>query len=114
MSLKTDYFDGANGFNTKMNDAFVAGQGFVTASLASLTSELQANAAKGLKQFTVNIITTFEPANLRLNGIHQESYFAGITHQLGTEEIYDYEIDLVLNTSDITTTSIDFNFKFCS
>ena len=112
MSLKTDYLDGANGFTQKMNDAFVAGQGFVTASSATLTTELQAAAAKGLEEFTVNILTTFEPANLRLNGIHQESYFAGITHQLGTEEIYDYEVTLSLNTSDTTTTSVDFNFKF--
>lgn len=114
MSLKTDYFDGANGFNTKMNDAFVAGQGFVTTNLAALTTALQENAAKGLKTFTVNLITTFEPANLRIGGIHQESYFAGVTHELGTQEIYDYEIDLALNTSDQTTTSVDFNFKFCS
>jgi len=114
MSLKTDYFDGANGFNTKMNDAFVAGQGFVTTNLAALTTSLQENAAKGLKTFTVNYVTTFEPANLRLNGIHQQSYFSGIKHQLGTEEIYDYEITLTLNTSDNTTTSIDFTFAFCS
>jgi len=114
MSLKTDYFDGANGFNTKMNDAFVAGQSFVTASLAALTTSLQTNAAKGLKTFTVTLETSFEPANLRLNGIHQQSYFAGIKHQLGTEEIYDYEITLVLNVSDQTTTSVDFNFAFCS
>lgn len=113
MSLKTDYFDGVNGFNTKMNDAFVAGQGFVTANLALLTTELQAAAAKGQKEFTVTVLTTFEPANLRLNGIHQKSYFAGITNQLGLEEIYDYEVVLELNTSDITTTSVDFKFAFC-
>jgi len=112
MSLKTDYFDGANGFNQKMNDVFVAGQSFVTTNLAALTTELQANAAKGLKEFTINIISTFEPANLRLLGTHMETHFAGITHQLGTEEIYDYEITLVLNTSDVTTTSIDFKFNF--
>ena len=113
MSLKTDYFDGVNGFNTKMNDAFVAGQGLVTTNLAALTSALQAAAAKGQKQFTVNLITTFEPANLRLNGFHQQSYFAGIINQLGNEEIYDYEIKLKLNTSDATNTSVDFLFAFC-
>lgn len=112
MSLKTDYYDGVNGFNTKMNDVFVAGQGFVTTNLASLTTELQAAAAKGLKLFTVNLVTTFEPANLRLNGTHQSTYFAGILNELGTQEIYDYEIALVLNISDQTTTSVDFNFTF--
>lgn len=112
MSLKTDYLDGANGFTQKMNDAFVAGQGFVTTNLASLTTELQAAAAKGLKTFTVTLVTTFEPANLRLNGIHQQSYFAGIMNQLGAEEIYDYEVTLALNTSDQTTTSVDLKFSF--
>jgi len=113
MSLKTDYLDGANGFTQKMNDVFVAGQGLVTTNLATLTSELQAAAAKGLKEFTVTVLTTFEPGNLRLNGIHQQSYFAGIMNQLGAEEIYDYEVSLKLNTSDITTTSVDFKFSFC-
>lgn len=113
MSLKTDYYEGPNGFNQKMADVFAAGQSFVTTNSALLTSELQAAAAQGLREFTVNIITTFEPANLRLGGTHQETYFAGITHQLGTEEIYDYEITLELNTSDQTTTSVDFKFNFC-
>lgn len=112
MSLKTDYYDGVNGFNTKMNDVFVAGQGFVTANSANLTAQLQAAAAKGLKAFKINIITTFEPSNLRLNGTHQATYFAGITNQLGTEEIFDYEVSLALNTSDQTDTSVDFNFTF--
>ena len=112
MSLKTDYYDGVNGFNTKMGDVFTAGQAFVTANSASLTSELQTAAAKGLKTFTVNVVTTFEPANLRLEGTHMNTFFAGIEHQLGTEEIYEYEVLLTINTSDTTTTSIDFNFTF--
>jgi hypothetical protein len=112
MTLKTDYFDGPNGFNQKMADVFAAGQSFVTTNSATLTTELQSAAAKGLKTFTVTIETSFEPANLRLNGIHQQSYFAGITHQLGTEDIYDYEVSLALNTSDQTTTSVDFTFSF--
>lgn len=113
MSLKTDFYEGPNGFNQKMADVFAAGQSFVTTNLAALTTELQAAAAQGLREFTVNLVTSFEPANLRLEGTHMETYFAGITHQLGTEEIYDYEITLSLNTSDTTTTSVDFNFNFC-
>lgn len=112
MSLKTDYYDGANGFNTKMLDVFDAGVAFVTAQSAVLTAALQAAAAKGQKTFTVNILTTFEPANLRLNGIHQQTYFAGILNELGTQDIYNYEIALALNTSDATDTSVDFNFTF--
>ena len=112
MSLKTDYYDGPNGFNTKMNDVFVAGQDFVTAQSAILTNELQASAASGLKTFTVKILTTFEPANLRLEGTHMDTYFAGILNQMGTEEIYNYEVTLALNTGDITDTYVDFNFTF--
>ena len=112
MSLKTDYYSGVNGFNQKMNDVFVAGQGFVTSNAAALTNDLQAAAAKGLKAFTITILTSFEPANLRLEGTHMNTYFAGILNQLGTEEIYDYEASLALNTSDQTNTSVDFNFTF--
>lgn len=112
MSLKTDYYDGANGFNQKMNDVFVAGQTYVTASSAALTVELQAAAAQGKKEFTVSLITTFEPVNLRLEGTHMQTHFAGILNQLGTEEIFNYEVALVLNTSDQTDTYIDFNFTF--
>lgn len=112
MSLKTDYLEGANGFTQKMAAVFTAGQTLVTDNLATLQSELQANAAKGLKTFTVNVITTFEPANLRLEGTHLDTYLSGISSQLMVEEIYDYEVELKLNTSDLTTTSIDFNFTF--
>ena len=112
MSLKTDYYDGANGFNQKMSDVFAAGQQFVVDNQATLTSELQSAAAKGQKKFTVTLVTTFEPGNLRLNGTHQQTYFAGIMHQLGTEEIFEYEVSVELNTSDLTTTSVDLNFTF--
>lgn len=112
MSLKTDYYDGPNGFNTKMLDVFDAGVAFVTANAATLTNALQAAAAKGQKTFTVNVITTFEPANLRLEGTHMDTHFAGILNEMGTQDIYNYEVSLSLNTSDTTTTSIDFNFTF--
>lgn len=112
MSLKTDYLEGANGFTQKMQDVFTAGQSFVTTNLAALTTELQTNAAQGKKSFTVSLLTTFEPTNLRLEGTHMNTYFAGIMHQLGTEEIYDYEVALVLNTADQTDTYVDFNFTF--
>ena len=112
MSLKTDYLDGANGFTQQMAGVFSAGQTLVTDNLATLQSELQSAASKGLRNFTVNVITTFEPANLRLEGIHLDTYLSGIKSQLMSEEIYDYEVSLALNTSDTTTTSIDFTFSF--
>ena len=112
MSLKTDYLDGANGFTLQMAGVFAAGESFVTTNLATLTSELQTAASKGLKAFTVTIETTFEPANLRLNGTHQATYFAGIITALSVEDIYNYEASLSLNVSDTTTTSVDFKFSF--
>ena len=112
MSLKTDYLDGANGFTQQMADVFAQGQALVTANLVSLQASLQEAASKGQKSFTVNLITTFEPANLRLEGLHLQTYLSGIRSQLLTEEIYEYEVALALNTSDLTTTSIDFNFTF--
>lgn len=112
MSLKTDYLDGANGFTQQMADVFTSGQTLVTDNLATLQTELQAAASKGQKSFTVNVTTAFEPANLRLKGTHLDTYLSGIKSQLLSEEIYDYEVELSLNTSDITTTSIDFKFSF--
>lgn len=112
MSLKTDYFNGANGFTTQMADVFAAGEAFVTANLAALTAGLQVSAAKGLKTFTINVVTSQNPANLRLQGIYMNTYFAGIQSQLAQEDIYNYEVSLSLNTSDQTTTSVDFLFSF--
>lgn len=112
MSLKTDYLDGANGFTQKMMDVFSAGKAFVVASSTVLTNALQTAASKGQRKFTVSIETTFEPANLRLNGLHLSTYIAGIKAGLADEDIYEYEVTVVLNTSLTTTTSIDFNFSF--
>lgn len=112
MSLKTDYLDGATGLTQKMQNVFDQGVALVTTNLSALSSGLQTNAAKGLSSFTINIVTTFEPANLRLKGTHMNTYFAGIRAQLAAESIFDYEVSLELNTSDLTTTSIDFKFNF--
>jgi hypothetical protein len=112
MSLKTDYLDGANGFTTQMATVFAAGETFVTANLAALTTGLQTAAAKGLKSFTVNVITAQNPANLRLGVTYLNTYLAGISSALLQEEIYNYEVVLSLNTSDLNTTSIDFKFSF--
>ena len=112
MSLKTDFYDGSTGFNTQMNDVFDQGEAFVAASMSTLTTELQANAAKGLKAFKITITTTFEPANLRLKGFHLKSYLAGITSGLAAQDVYSYECIPTLNTEDTMETKIDFNFTF--
>ena len=112
MSLKTDYLDGVNGYTQKMLNVFSQGEQLVSDNLAALSSGLQTNAAKGLSTFTLNVLTTFEPANLRLKGTHMNTYFSGIRSALAAEGIFDYEVSLELNTSDLTTTSIDFKFSF--
>jgi DsbC/DsbD-like thiol-disulfide interchange protein len=112
MSLKTDYLDGSNGFTQQMADVFAQGELFVSSNSVALASALQTAASKGQKKFTVTIETTFEPANLRLNGLHLQTYLAGIQAALASEDVYNYEVTLALNTSLQTTTSIDFNFSF--
>lgn len=112
MSLKTDYLDGSNGFTQQMADVFAQGELFVASNSVSLAAALQTAASKGQKKFTVTIETTFEPANLRLNGLHLQTYLAGIQAALASEDVYNYEVTLALNTSLQTTTSIDFNFSF--
>lgn len=112
MSLKTDFLDGSNGFTQQMADVFAQGKSFVVSNSATLTSALQTAASKGQRKFTVTIETTFEPANLRLNGLHLQTYLAGIQAALADEDVYNYEVSLALNTSLTTTTSIDFTFSF--
>lgn len=112
MSLKTDYLDGANGFTQKMALVFAAGQQFVVNNRAALQAELETNAAKGNKTFTVTILTAFEPEFLRLAGIHMNTYFSGIKSGLLSEEIYEQEVSISLNTSDQIDTSIDLKFTF--
>ena len=112
MSLKTDYLDGATGFNAKMADAAAAGRQWVVDNGANITQSLQANAAKGLKEFTVSLVVTFEPNNLRLQGIHWQSFRSGIIEQLSSEDIFTYECEVKLNTSDNIETRIDLEFNF--
>lgn len=112
MSLKTDYLDGVNGFTQQMADVFAQGQAYVTTNLSALTTELQSNAAKGNKKFKVTLLSPFEPANLRLKGLHMQTYFAGIRAALMAEDIYDYEVVIELNTADTTDTKIDLTFSF--
>ncbi len=95
-----------------MNTVFDAGATWVTSNLSDISDELKENAEKGLRTFTINVGVTFEPANLRLEGIHMEMFFAGIRSQLATEDVYSNEYELELNTSITTETSIDINFTF--
>ena len=115
MSLKTDYFDGATGLQTKLNDAFDAGSTFVSTNLATISAALIQAAAEGKTKFTVTVATTFQPAYIRANNgenLLRKAYFAGIESGLAAQDIYEYECSLKLNVSDTVTTSVDFNFNF--
>lgn len=112
MSLKTDFYDGATGFNQKMNDVFDAGVDLITTSMSAISIELKANAAKGNKSFTVQIPTTFETANLRLLGTHLDTYLAGIIYGLSSEDIYSYECTPAIDTTDNSNTFINLTFSF--
>lgn len=112
MSLKTDYLDGANGFTQKMKDTSDAGADWVVTNRSSIVSQLQDAAAKGLKKFTVTLAVTYEPNNLRLEGLHWKSFQSGVVSALMAEDIYSYEVDVDLNKSDTVVTKIDLNFDF--
>ena len=120
MSLRGQYFEGATGVTQKMQDAHDAGVVLVGTGTGvgqwdAITAGLQANAAAGLKKFTVTIPTTYLPATLRGNkgdNLILKAYLSGITEQLSNQLIYDFECTPVLNTSDSVDTKIDLNFSF--
>lgn len=112
MSLKTDYLQGSTGLTTQMLAVFTAGEAFITTNLATLTTAMQTNAAAGITKFTVTLLSPAPGHNLRLKGVYMNTYFSGIKAALMAQEIYDYEVAVVLNTSDTVDTSIDLNFSF--
>ena len=114
MSLKSDFLDGSTGLTQKLADARDAGAQYVADNLASLSTALKDNAAKGLSKFTVTLPVTFQPANLRLQGLIFKSFVAGVVQALGDEDVYDYEVEVKLNTTDQVETKLDFLFDFRS
>ena len=99
-----------------MAAAFAAGSAFVVAQETTLSNALKANAAQGLMKFTVTIATSDNPGYLRAqNGnLYAATYLAGIMDALAQQNIYSYEVSLDINATDISVTSIDFNFDFHS
>lgn len=117
MSLKTDFFDGATGLQTKLNDAFDVGVTYVTTNLATLSAALIDAAAQGKTKFTVTVTGTgsLNAGYLRAsngNNLLLKAFFAGITSGLATQDIYGYECTLTLNVADSVDTKVDFNFNF--
>jgi len=118
MSLREDYSGVCTGgFHDDMATVFQAGIDFVGTSgspgvaYAQLQTALNNSSAAGVRVFTVTIETSFETDNLRLNGVHQETYFNGIIDALSHEGIYSTYVTLALNISDTLTTSVDFKFS---
>lgn len=116
MSLKTDFYDGLTGLHQKEQDAFDAGVTFVTTThLATISDALISNAASGMTQFTVSIVTTYNTNALRGNSgknLILKSYLAGITKGLSDQGIFNYECTPTLNVSSPVDTKIDLNFTF--
>lgn len=120
MSLKDAYYEGSSGLAQKLqaaHDAGVAlvGTGTGVGQYDTIVAGLQANAANGLKKFTVTVPVTYNPAALRTNkgdNLVLKAFLSGITEQLSVQLIYDFECTPALNTSDTVNTSIDLNFLF--
>lgn len=117
MSLREDYSGVCTGgFDDDMAAVFQAGIDLVGTQASpgvaypTLSTALNTSAAAGTKIFTSTVDTAFEPDNLKLNGVHQQTYFAGILDALAHEGIYSIYVSLALNTSDTLTTKVDFNF----
>lgn len=111
MTLKTDYLDGATGLTVKMAAVFTAGVLFISTTVnAAIQANLLAAAAAGKSSFTSTHITSFETANLRLQGTHMNTYFAGIIKGLADEGIYSYEVVPSLDVSDASSTSVILTF----
>lgn len=120
MSLKDAYFEGASGLQAKLQAAhdagvILVGTGTGIGQYDAIVTGLQANAANGLKKFTVTIPVTYNPAALRSNkgdNLVLKALLSGITEQLSVQLIYDFECTPTLNTNDTVNTFIDLNFTF--
>lgn len=111
MTLKTDYLDGATGLTEKMAAVFAAGVLFVsTTNIVAIRADLLAAASSGKSSFTSTHPTSFETVNLRLEGTHMETYFAGILKGFADEGIYSYEVSPSLDASDTVDTFVILTF----
>jgi hypothetical protein len=110
MSLRTGY---TGTLDTKLASARTAGNTFIVVdNLATITSEMAAQANKGVKAFTLVYATTFQPDDLRLMGPLWEAYKSGILQGLSSEDIMGNEVIVSLNTSDSVSTRINLKFSF--
>lgn len=115
MSLRDDFYEGSTGLGQKLLAASDAGVALVVAQAATITAGLQANAALGLKKFTITLPVTYNPAALRNNkgdNLILKAFLSGIVSGLADESILDFECEPKLNTTDTINTQVDLNFNF--
>lgn len=110
MSLRTVY---SGAIDAKLAAARTAGyESIVTDSLSAITTAMTAAANSGKRSFTVNIVVSFQPADLRLKGSLWAAYQTGVQAGLAAQDIMNDEVTVNLNTNDQLGTSIDLVFNF--
>lgn len=113
MSLKTDYFDGATGLLTKIDDSFDLGVAWVVANTAAISTALKAKAALGVETFSIgSIATTDNLSNMMANAADNfiaKGYLAGVQKGLADQDLYYFNVAPSL-TGDTTTAYVQLNF----
>lgn len=112
MTLKTDYFDGATGFHSQMNDVFDAGVAWISTNLATISTDLQTAAAAGKTSFSLSYpASPASDANLALEGTYMNAFLAGILSGFADQDIYSYEVSASVDDSS-TPYNITLSFTF--
>jgi len=110
MSLRTDY---TGALDVKLAAARTAGYDFIiTDNIADISTQIVAQADKGVKTFTLTFATTFQPDDLRLEGCLWDAYRSGVQQGLYEQDIMANEVSVSLNTSDTVSTRVNLNFTF--
>jgi hypothetical protein len=109
MTLRSDY---GGALDTALLTAKAAGVTLITTNLATISTEMQNAAAQGKKTFTVTLVVSFQPDDLKLEGNLWSAYSSGVESQLIAEEVYSNEVSVTLNVSDTNQLQLDLNFTF--
>ena len=112
MSLKTDFYDGATGLNSKVTDSYDLGKAWVVSNLTTISTSLIAQSALGMKVFILTISTTDNLTNMmsnQANNLIAKGYMAGVTAGLADEEIYSFDCEVGL-VGTVATAYVTLNF----
>ena len=110
MTLREDY---SGALDTALEAARLAGYTQVTSgSAATISAALIVAAGKGQKTFTVTVVLSYDPADLRLEGPKWDAFKSGVSQGLGAGDIMVNEYTIKLNTDDSVSTSMDLDFTF--